>query len=333
MKRKQAEIIKSGQEMIKCVVCYEPYTQESARKPRILSSCGHTACSACCATLITSGAGQNRIICPTCRMVTSNLRDETSLQINYSVLSLVSAYNTSNSSDESLSNDGCVTRIDHAILKTNLCMNCDSIESAAATCGCFHCSSLFCAVCIDKHNSMKTLRSHDILDVVTFKLKMSTTCARHPHDAITSFCDDCGVFACDSGNIFHIGHNVLTVADMSRVQSDELRLVSKTLHDNIGLLQQKMALVVVAKENIHSVKKKVSQEFDALRDLLAQRQLSVMDELARQEHQILREESNGEEFLERYNVCKTSVDQHLTHASESQLCMYRQVLYIETYLN
>ena len=255
-----------------CPGCKAAYSLHHEGSMPMVLQCCHSLCNKCCHILadtdsLTHPEGDINIVCPTCDYVT-----EIDLKVGMQILK--------NHLHFPLHNE--LKRIEKENYKIGgiLCDNCD--KSAKANWRCLQCTSgcsNLCDDCKSQHNSLKALRSHDVVTMTDFSkssdfcdISVPTICSVHK-EPIEKFCKDCMEAVCGSCVMYqHQSHSCTSVAEGAETETADLVLHIESVTGHTREFVSEIDRVKEIKETLcaqkESLKDQIVSSFADLREIL-----------------------------------------------------------------
>lgn len=245
----------------RCPNCKGEYSLSSEDGvPKVLSCC-HPLCSNCCEL---EALKNNWIKCSICDALTT-------IDVSSGVLSLVDHF--------PLLNELKRMELENCKAGMVLCDNCE--ESKKADWKCLQCDAgcaNLCDGCRGQHNSLKALRTHEVIGMTDFVERSQHTTLMCPvhSEPIEVFCQDCHKTICCSCAVYqHQSHKRLTISEGATLAKIDLENHIEAVSGVVHVFNEEVAIVNEVKEaidvQVSGFKESISASFADIHELLRAR--------------------------------------------------------------
>ncbi|XP_075434160.1 E3 ubiquitin/ISG15 ligase TRIM25-like [Ascaphus truei] len=250
-------------EELSCSICLNIYTNP------VMLTCGHNFCQDCIAKTFDSQRRSGVYSCPDCRAA---FRQRPSLKRNLKLCNIVEHYCCSTQPKQEETGIFCTYCVDSPVHAVKTCL---------------HCEASLCDIHLKTHNKSV----NHILTEPTASLE-DRKCSTH-NELVKYFCCSDSTFICRicSQHKKHKGHQVVTLHEAFEKKKVELCKSLKKLTLNKGesekQLQQLQGRRKVVQGKTMGIKDRVTALFGDIREQLAIIENKVLNDVTRQEEQVL----------------------------------------------
>ena len=279
------------EDLVCCVICYEPFTEN--RKPKALP-CLHTYCVECLKGSIdahkkamarSKGRISGQFPCPVCKEVIKipengldGFKDDFRVRRISEVLAR--SRETREMTGGAMADTSLVEITEGEISPTadKRCDICKFFEKdTEADQYCLECMKILCSSCSGKHLSTAITNDHTLVSAA-FKLPTESTCPDHATEILRYFCRDCReplCMACTMSSI-HTEHKVVKLAEETSIMKQESQELVAACQTKMPEFEQKL------KEFDELEKKLQSKEKCAMKAILARTMDDILKIRAKQ---------------------------------------------------
>lgn len=211
-------------QLFQCNICLD-----KLKSPRALP-CLHSFCEMCLQQHVkmshaSNGRTKTQFLCPTCRTPTNITKEGVSgFPVDFRINQL---------------NDVLETMSKKCNPKQYMCEICGYDDSAnfAAKKYCTDCQKYFCNNCSIKHKMSVVLKSHSLVDVLSYDEEEMLFCTTHKNEPIKFFCKPCDLeicLYCVLGD--HENHLISSFEDVYVVKKDSLMVCMNHIENQISFL-------------------------------------------------------------------------------------------------
>ncbi|XP_077870640.1 E3 ubiquitin-protein ligase TRIM45-like [Saccoglossus kowalevskii] len=253
-----------GEDFLSCSICLEFY-----KNPKALP-CLHTFCEQCLVDFKVKSGGVLK--CATCRIQCDTPIQE--LKSNFFLTSLLDTFQRQGQQST-----------DHPPM-------CEICKEKTATHRCVDCPQFSCDVCVEMHEHIPPLRSHQVLKMDEYReiesksnltVQSKVFCSDHKDSQLKFYCDTCQVPVCVECTIVehrvpeHVHRDLQKVADEYKTQ----------LREMLGQLKIKEKQVEKGKAAAESTREEISEQCEAEKMKVRKRAKEVMERVKEEEKMLI----------------------------------------------